>query len=91
MANHKSAIKRAQQNRVRRVRNMGYKTRVKTAIKEVGASISDKSQEQAQKKLTEAVSLLQKTASKGVIHERNASRKISRLAKQLNRLSTQQP
>ena len=87
MANHKSAIKRAHQNRVRRLRNMGYKTRVRTAIKEVDAAISEKSQEQARKKFSVAVSLLQKTASKGVIHKRNASRKISRLAKQLNQLT----
>jgi small subunit ribosomal protein S20 len=66
---------------------MGYKTRVRTAIKEVDAAISEKSQEQAQKKFSEAVSLLQKTASKGVIHKRNASRKISRLSKQLNQLT----
>ena len=39
MANHKSALKRARQSEVRRLRNKHYKTRVKTAIKQVEASM----------------------------------------------------
>jgi small subunit ribosomal protein S20 len=87
LANHKSALKRARQNEVRRVRNKGYKTRVKKAIKEVRTAIENNSAEQAQENFVKAVSIIQKTASKGIIHRNQASRKISRLARQINQIS----
>ena len=87
MANHKSALKRARQNEVRRVRNKGYKTKVKKAVKEVRTDIENNSGEQARENFVKAVSVIQKTASKGIIHRNQASRKISRLARQINQLS----
>lgn len=86
MANHKSALKRARQNKVRRLRNMGYKTRAKKAVKEVRAALADNSVDKAKESFAVAASMIQKTASKGVIHKRTASRKISRLARQINQL-----
>ena len=88
MANHPSALKRARQNEVKRVRNKSYKTRVKKAIKEVRTAIASESADQAQNHFQEAVSVMQKSVSKGVVHKNQASRKISRLARQINRLST---
>ncbi|MGB2689448.1 MAG: 30S ribosomal protein S20, partial [Desulfobacterales bacterium] len=38
MANHKSALKRARQNEIRRLRNKSVKTRVKTIVKDVRLS-----------------------------------------------------
>jgi len=87
LANHKSALKRARQNEVKRIRNKSYKTRVKKAVKEVRTAVDSNSVEQAQENLVKAVSIIQKTASKGVIHKRQASRKISRLARQVDQLS----
>jgi small subunit ribosomal protein S20 len=80
LANHASALKRARQNEVKRVKNKSYKTRVKKAVKDVRSAIAANSVDQAQKSFKEAVSVIQKTASKGVIHKNQASRKISRLA-----------
>jgi small subunit ribosomal protein S20 len=88
LANHKSALKRARQSEVIRVRNMGYKTRVKHAVREVRTAVADNSTEQAKENLIKAVSIIQKTSSKGVIHKKKASRKISRLARQVNQLSS---
>lgn len=88
MANHKSALKRARQSELKRVKNMGYKTRVKHAVKEVRTAVADKATEQAKENLIKAVSIIQKTSSKGVIHKKKASRKISRLARQVNQLSS---
>ncbi|MCF8063408.1 MAG: 30S ribosomal protein S20 [Deltaproteobacteria bacterium] len=88
MANHKSALKRARQSENRRLRNRGYKTRVKKAVKDVRSAIAENAPEQAQANLKTAVSLLQKTATKGVIKHRTASRKISRLSRQVHRLSS---
>jgi small subunit ribosomal protein S20 len=88
LANHKSAIKRARQSEIRRLRNRGYKTRVKNAIKGVRASVSENSPDQARENLIAAVSIIQKTASKGIIHRKTAARKISRLSRQVNRISS---
>ena len=88
MANHKSALKRARQNEVRRIRNKSYKTSTKKAVKEVRAAVADGSSEEARKRLERAVSIMQKTVSKGVIHKNQASRKISRLARQVNQISS---
>ena len=87
MANHKSALKRARQNEVKRIRNKGYKTRIKKAVKEVRTALSDDSVDQAKKSFVKTVSIIQKAASKGVIHRNQASRKISRLATQINQLT----
>ncbi len=86
MANHKSALKRAKQNEVKRLRNKSFKTRIKKTVKEVRTAISANSQEQAQQNLIKAVSIIQKTTSKGIIHKNQAARKISRLARQVNNI-----
>lgn len=87
MANHRSALKRARQSEVRRIRNKSYKTQVKNAIREVRTAVADNSPEQAQQTFIKTVSILQKIASKGVIHRNQASRKISRLARQVNQIT----
>jgi len=87
LANHKSALKRARQNEVIRIRNKSYKTSTKKAIKEVRVAVADGSAEEAREHLAKAVSIIQKTVSKGVIHKNQASRKISRLARQVNQIS----
>ena len=86
MANHKSAIKRAKQSEVRRLRNKNYKTRIKTAVKEVKSAIAGKSIEQAEESLKKAVSIIQKTAGKSIIHKKTAARKVSCLTRLVNQL-----
>ncbi|MBW1693273.1 MAG: 30S ribosomal protein S20 [Deltaproteobacteria bacterium] len=87
MANHKSAIKRARQNEKRRLRNKSVKTRVKNIVKNVRLAVNEKSKEEALKELNTAQSTIDRAAKKGVIHKRTASRKISRLSKQVNTVS----
>ena len=86
MANHKSAIKRARQGEEQRQRNRSRKTRMKNAIRTLEESIASKSRETAAEQLKQAVSIIEKTASKGVIHRNTASRKISRLTRRINAL-----
>ena len=88
MATHKSAIKRAKQNEVKRLRNMSSKTKTKKAVKDVRAAVAENSEDKARENLKKAVSIIQKTASKGVIHKKKASRKISRLARQVNQVTS---
>ncbi|MCJ7542386.1 MAG: 30S ribosomal protein S20 [Desulfobacterales bacterium] len=87
MANHKSALKRARQNEIRRLRNKSVKTRVKSIVKDVRLSVSENSKEAALKKLEMAKSNIDRAAQKGVIHKKTASRKISRLSKLVNTTS----
>jgi small subunit ribosomal protein S20 len=87
LANHKSALKRARQSEVKRIRNMGYKTRTKNIVKEVRTAITESDKEKAVETLKKAMTVIQKSASKGVFHKKKASRKISRLARQINQIA----
>ena len=84
MANHKSAVKRHKQSLKKAVRNRAARTRVKNVIKAVRTAVLENDMEKAGTALTAATSVLDKTAGKGVIHWKNAARKISRLAKAVN-------
>jgi len=86
LANHKSAVKRARQSEERRQRNRARKSRMKTAIKALEEAIDARDRELAAEKLNETISIIAKTASKGVIHRNTASRKISRLTRRVNAL-----
>jgi small subunit ribosomal protein S20 len=87
LANHKSALKRARQNEIRRLRNKSLKTKTKNIVKDVRLSASESSKEDALKKLDMAKSDIDRAAQKGVIHKKTASRKISRLSKLVNAIS----
>ena len=91
MANHPSALKRARQSKTRKLRNLAHKTRAKSVVKEVRALLASKNTDQAQEKLKKAVSTLHRSASKGVLHPKKASRKISRLTRALNRAQSAKP
>jgi small subunit ribosomal protein S20 len=90
LATHKSAIKRARQSEVRRLRNKANKTKVKKAVKQVRTAVAEKAPEEAQSSLQEAIATIDKAASKGALHKRTASRKISRLHKQVHALSVEE-
>ena len=81
MANHKSAIKRAQQNESRRLRNKSVKTRIKSIVKDVRSAASETSGADMSAKISEVQSAFDKASKKGVIHKRTAARKISRLTR----------
>lgn len=87
MANHKSALKRARQNVVRRIRNKTVRTRVKSAVKDVRQTVAEENPEKIVRKLNLAKSVIDKAAKKGAIHKRTAARKISRLAKAVDSAS----
>lgn len=87
MANHKSALKRARQNDIEKIRNIGRKTRIKSVVKEVRASIAGNSRDKAIETLRKAQIIIQKSVSNGAIHKKKASRKISRLTRHVNKIS----
>jgi small subunit ribosomal protein S20 len=81
VANTKSAEKRSRQNLKRRMRNQALRTQVKSAVKRAREVLAGKDAAAAQDALREAMRTLSAAASKGVLHPRNAARRISRLAR----------
>jgi small subunit ribosomal protein S20 len=90
LANTRSAIKRIRQNQKRRLRNRFYRGRARTTIKQARQAISAEDLEASRDKTMEAISALDKAAVKGVVHKNNASRRKSRLMKQLAALEKTQ-
>lgn len=88
MANHKSALKRDKQSKARRLRNRVNKTQLKSAVGKVDEAIAAGSEQEARATLQQAASVIQKTAAKGTIHKKTASRKVSRLTKRVNRMQS---
>lgn len=89
MANHPSALKRVKQSQARRLRNMSTKSRIKTTVKKFYQVLETGTIESARPALIQAMSQIDRAASKGVVHHRTASRKISRLSKKLHQHSVQ--
>lgn len=84
MANIKSAQKRNRQAQKRRLRNASVRTAVRSAVKRAREAIAAREPGKAEEALREATRALGKAASKGVLHPRNASRRIARLAHALS-------
>jgi len=84
LATHKSAEKRDRQNKKHRARNVAAKSALKTKIKSVIENVNNKNKEKSINALKAAIPALNKAAAKGLIHKRNAARKVSRLAKKVN-------
>ena len=81
-----SAEKRARQAETRNLRNRTVRSRVKSAIKDVEASVKSKDKAAAGTALRTATKTIMSASSKGVYHKNNASRKIASLAKLVNTL-----
>ena len=88
MANHKSAQKRIRQNAKRRTHNRHYRSTMRTEIKKLLTAIDTGDTDAAKAQLPGTVSLIQRVAQKGIIHRRQAARRVSRLASKVNALST---
>ncbi len=86
MANHKSALKRIRQTAKRTEHNRAIRSRARTFVKKARVAIDGGNAQSAEEATRLAIQELDKTASKGVIHKRNAARRKSRLMKQLNAL-----
>ena len=80
MANTKSAIKRARQAQKRYLHNKSQRSRLKTAIKRV---MNAENAEQAEHALRETSALLDRFATRRLIHPNKAARKKSQLARRV--------
>ena len=86
MPNHKSAEKRVRQSEKRRTINRGHRTKVRTFIKKMRTALASGSAEEVQRVLPEAMSVIDKSVQKGVMHANAAARYKSRLTTQANQV-----
>lgn len=86
MPNHKSSEKRVRQSEKRRVINKGHRTKVRTYIKKMRTALASGSAEEVQRTLPEAISVIDKSVQKGVMHANAAARYKSRLTSQANQV-----
>lgn len=87
MANLKAAIKALRQSQKRAERNRLHFTKIRDLKRHFRKAIEAKKKDEAEKLLKDITVAIDKAAKKNIIKKNTASRKISRLAKQLNRLA----
>ena len=80
MASHESALKAHRQNVKRRDHNRQLRTRLRGALRDIRAAIDSKDPKTVTDALRQTISLVDKMASKGLIHRNTAGRYKSRLA-----------
>ena len=88
MPNHKSAEKRVRQNEKRRLINRGNRTKVRTYIKKVRAALDSGTSDEIHSVLPDAISVIEKSVQKGVLHKNAAARYKSRLTVRANQAAT---
>lgn len=86
MANHKSAIKKAKQDIVRRARNRSGRSRLRTMVKKYRAGLAEGNNE-ISSQLSGLISLIDRSAKCGYIHRNAAARLKSKLSKQTNAMA----
>lgn len=87
MANTAQAKKRARQNETRRQHNTAQRSMMRTYIKKVVAATHTGDKAQAKTAYEEAQSVLDRMASKGLIHKNKASRHKERLSAKIKALA----
>ena len=81
MATHKSSEKRNRQTITKNERNTLIRSQVRTAIRAARDAMKAGDKKAVLENLRRAESVISSATKKGIFHRKNASRKISRLAK----------
>jgi len=79
LANTAQSKKRARQAETHRQRNASYRAMFRTALKKVLTAITAGNKDEATTAYKAAVSVIDKTSNKGLIHKNKAARYKSRL------------
>jgi small subunit ribosomal protein S20 len=83
LASHQSALKAHRQSIKNREHNRQYRSRLRNALRDARAAVDGKDQAAAKTALKQTVSLIDKMASKGIIHRNAAARYKARLSSRL--------
>jgi small subunit ribosomal protein S20 len=87
VASHDSALKAHRQNVKHREHNRQFRSRLRTALRDIRAAIDAGDAARVKDALRSTISLVDKMAGKGIIHRNTAGRYKSRLASRLARKS----
>ena len=86
MPNIKSSIRSVKTDAERRAKNSAVKSQIRTATRKTVEAVEAGAVEDAKKALVQATSVIDKAASKGVLHTNTAARKKSNLTAKVNAL-----
>ena len=86
MPNIKSSIRSVKTDAERRAKNAAVKSQIRTASRITVEAVQAGAVEEAKQALVHATSVIDKAASKGVLHKNTAARKKSNLAAKVNAL-----
>jgi small subunit ribosomal protein S20 len=87
VASHKSALKAHKQSLQNREANRQNRSRLRSTLKTIRQALTAGDAAGVKSQLDQTVSLIDKMAAKGVIHDNAAARYKSRLARRLNGLT----
>ena len=83
MASHASALKAHKQSLKNREHNRQFRSRLRSALKSIRTAVDGNDLTAARNALKQTISLIDKMASKGIIHRNAAGRYKSRLSARL--------
>lgn len=89
MPNIKSVVKDVKKSQERRLRNLDAKSKIKTFVKKTKIAM-DEGSDKTTSLLNETVSIIDRTAKRGIIHPNAAARRKSRLMKRANAKAAEQ-
>jgi len=82
----KSAVKRVKTSEKSHLRNISYKSKIKSVIKKFNLALSEKNKEETIKYFKDSVSILDKSVNKGILAKNTVSRQKASLTKKLSTL-----
>lgn len=88
MPNIKSVKKDVLRSRIRNLRNRAAKSTMRTFVKKANTAIASGDAEVITPAITKVVSVLDRTAKRGIIHKNAAARRKSRLMRRANAAAT---
>jgi len=88
MPQRRAAKKDLRQNKKRRQKNLEVKHSMKAAIKKLKKAVGSKDASTREKALTEVYKILDKAATKKIIHRNKAARRKSRFSKLLKKTTS---
>jgi small subunit ribosomal protein S20 len=87
VASHASALKAHRQSVKHREHNREFRSKLRTALKSIRAAMDAKDVDGAKGQFRATVSLIDKMARKGIIHDNAAARYKSRIQARLTKLT----
>jgi len=85
LANTKTAKKRIKVIEARTLRNASIRSYLRTFVRKFDKGLATATEEESRSALKKAVVIIDKAASKGILHKNNAARKKSRLMRAFNK------